>query len=183
MQRNTSPPVFRRGVLENIAKRCFQAGVVGLRRTSNIKIGVVNTRRTDSSNKKRILGSLVATTMRENQIKNIGYLKDRRRELRNNLTPAEATLWNELKSGKLADRKFRRQHSIANYIVDFYCPAEKLIVELDGEVHNDAMQSVRDFERDERLKALGNRIIRFENKQMFKDMEGVLRVIADNFRE
>ena len=121
--------------------------------------------------------------MRENQIKNIGYLKDRRRELRNNLTPAEATLWNELKSGKLADRKFRRQHSIANYIVDFYCPAENLIVELDGEVHNDAMRSVRDFERDERLKALGNRIIRFENKQMFKDMEGVLRVIADNFRE
>jgi len=168
--RNTSPPVFRRGALENIAKQCFQAGVVG-------------SRRTDNSNKKRILVSLIAIVMRENQIKNVSYLKDRRKELRNNLTPAEATLWNELKCGKLADRKFRRQHSIANYIVDFYCPSEKLIVELDGEVHNDAMQSANDFERDERLRALGNRIVRFENKLVFKDMEGVLRGIADNFRE
>ena len=120
--------------------------------------------------------------MRENQVNNISYLKDRRKGLRNNLTPAEATLWNELKGSKLADRKFRRQHSIGNYIVDFYCPSEKLIVELDGEVHNDAMQSAYDYDRDESLKALGNRIIRFENKLVFKDMEGVLRVIADNFR-
>ena len=119
--------------------------------------------------------------MRENQLNNVNYLKGRRKELRNNLTPAEATLWNELRAGKLADRKFRRQHSIANYIVDFYCPAEKLIVELDGAVHNDAMQSAHDFERDEQLRALGNRIVRFENKLVFKDMGGVLRTIVDNF--
>ncbi len=122
-------------------------------------------------------------TVRDNQINNVSYLKGRRKGLRNNLTPAEAMLWNELKGGKLAGRKFRRQHSIANYIVDFYCPVEKLIVELDGEVHNDAMQSAHDFERDERLRSLGNRIVRFENKIVFKDMEGVLMVIVENFRE
>ncbi|MFI5384261.1 MAG: endonuclease domain-containing protein [Methanosarcina thermophila] len=73
--------------------------------------------------------------MRQNQIKNISYLKARRKELRENLTPAEAALWNVLKSSQFKNRKFRRQHSIGKYIVDFYCPAEKLIIELDGAVH------------------------------------------------
>ena len=67
------------------------------------------------------------------------------------MTTAEATLWKVLKNGSLQNRKFRRQHSIGKYIVDFYCPAEQLIIELDGEVHNDPMRSSADAERDQNL--------------------------------
>jgi very-short-patch-repair endonuclease len=59
--------------------------------------------------------------------------KEYRRRLRNNLTPAEATLWLALKNKQLAGRRFKRQVSINHYIVDFYCPSEKLVIELDGE--------------------------------------------------
>ena len=61
---------------------------------------------------------------------NLPYLKGRRKELRKNLTPAEAGLWKMLKNKQLYGLKFRRQHSIENYIIDFYCPAIKLIIEL-----------------------------------------------------
>ena len=80
------------------------------------------------------------------------YLKDNRKALRNNLTSAEATLWNHLKQKQLQGRKFRRQHSILNYIVDFYCPKEKLIIELDGANHLNFAQSLKDKERDNELK-------------------------------
>lgn len=63
-------------------------------------------------------------------------LKEKRRNLRKSLTPAEAFLWKHLKAKKLRGRRFTRQHSIGRYIVDFYCAKEKLIIELDGEVHN-----------------------------------------------
>ncbi|MHA6250128.1 endonuclease domain-containing protein [Pontibacter sp. CAU 1760] len=59
------------------------------------------------------------------------YLKENRRELRHNLTPAEAELWKHLQGSQLAGRKFRRQHSIGNFILDFYCSSEKMAIELD----------------------------------------------------
>ncbi|MEL6536768.1 MAG: DUF559 domain-containing protein, partial [Bacteroidota bacterium] len=64
------------------------------------------------------------------------YLKERRQALRNNLTSAEATLWIFLKGRQLEGKKFRRQPSIGNYIVDFYCPEEQLVIELDGGLHD-----------------------------------------------
>jgi very-short-patch-repair endonuclease len=102
--------------------------------------------------------------------------------LRNNLTPAEAALWKMLKGRALQNRKFRRQHGIENFIVDFYCPEEQLIIELDGEVHNDPVQSLYDSERSQRLAALGNTIIRFENKLVFADPTAVLHAIIDSFK-
>ena len=72
--------------------------------------------------------------MRE-RLNNKTVLEPRRKKLRRNLTPAEAFLWTVLKNSNLAGRKFRRQHSVGNYILDFYCDSEKLVVELDGEVH------------------------------------------------
>lgn len=60
-------------------------------------------------------------------------LRNNRKELRQNLTSAEAFLWKHLQNKKFEGRKFRRQHSIDNFIVDFYCTSEKLIIELDGE--------------------------------------------------
>lgn len=107
--------------------------------------------------------------------------RDRRKELRSHLTPAEAALWQMLKNSQLKDRKFRRQHGISCYIVDFCCPAENLIIELDGEVHNDPQQAEYDRERDVCLQQLGFKILRFENKQVFRHAEAVLHIIASTF--
>jgi very-short-patch-repair endonuclease len=82
------------------------------------------------------------------QIFNRGYLKKARRDLRKNLTPAEATLWLMLKNKQLEGRRFRRQFSIGNFIVDFYCPSEKLVIELDGANHFTNSGSNADFIRD-----------------------------------
>ena len=71
------------------------------------------------------------------RLHNQKHLKLRRRRLRNAATPAERALWLMLKGRQLGGRKFRRQHSIGPYIVDFYCPGERLIVELDGAVPDD----------------------------------------------
>ena len=79
-------------------------------------------------------------------------LRERRKLLRNEGTPAEATLWNCLKNSQLEGRKFRRQHSVENYILDFYCVSEKLAVELDGQEHFTIHGSRHDDDRDRVLK-------------------------------
>ena len=109
------------------------------------------------------------------------YLKDRRQVLRNNLTSAEAVLWTLIKGKQLDGRKFRRQHSIENYIVDFYCPAEKLVIELDGSVHDNPGQANADYIRDEYLKASGFKILRIENQAVFDQPETVLDNIKTLF--
>ncbi|MDX2002842.1 MAG: DUF559 domain-containing protein [Chitinophagales bacterium] len=119
--------------------------------------------------------------MRPNQMHNRTYLKQARRDLRNNLTPAEATLWQCLKNSQLLGRKFRRQHSIENYIVDFYCPTEKLVIELDGGIHLDAIVMENDLARDARLLQLGYRVLRFQNDMVFNCPEQVLEEIAKHF--
>ena len=108
-------------------------------------------------------------------------LKDLRRQNRNNLTPAEAELWKHLQSGKLDGKKFRRQHSVGNYILDFYCPQEKLGIELDGKVHFNDNAFEADSARTEYLNTLNIKIIRFENKDVFEQLEGVLEEIRQNF--
>lgn len=106
-----------------------------------------------------------------------------RKSLRNNGTSAEAFLWNYLKGSKLEGRKFRRQHSIKRFIVDFYCPSEKLIVELDGQVHfNEAAQEY-DRKREKELEELGFTVIRFENKMVFDFLPSVLKDIKDHFKK
>lgn len=113
---------------------------------------------------------------------NIPYLRSNRARLRKNMTEAERILWSVLKGKKLGGRKFRRQHSIGYYIVDFYCVSEKLIIELDGQHHFTVKGKAKDKERDEHLKLFGIKILRFENKQVLKDLTGVLKVIKENFR-
>jgi very-short-patch-repair endonuclease len=109
------------------------------------------------------------------------YLKEFRKELRSNLTPAEAELWNHLKGSRLNGRKFRRQHSIENFILDFYCPSERLAIELDGQIHYNTIAEQFDADRDETLKSLGIKVIRFENKEVFQNLEGILQEIAACF--
>ncbi len=118
----------------------------------------------------------------KNQIHNRKYLETFRKDLRNNGTSAEAFLWRYLSRSQQEGRKFRRQHSIGNYIVDFYCPREKLIIELDGEVHNNTNVEEKDLIRTNYIESLGFTVIRFENKIVFNHLSSVLKEIKDNFR-
>ena len=110
-------------------------------------------------------------------------LKPLRSFLRKNSTSAEAALWILLKSRKLEGRKFRRQQSINNYIVDFYCPSENLIIELDGDPHGDYIQIEKDKIRDRYLEKLGLTVLRFENRFVFQETEYVLKEIKGKFKD
>ncbi|MGB0175551.1 MAG: endonuclease domain-containing protein [Owenweeksia sp.] len=110
------------------------------------------------------------------------HLKETRRKLRNNLTPAEATLWKHLQRKQLEGRKFRRQHSVGNYILDFYLPAEKLSVELDGASHFTPAGEENDSVRDSYLAVVGITVLRFENKLVFEHIDTVLDTICRNFK-
>ena len=120
--------------------------------------------------------------MSKKQIHNRKYLETFRKDLRNNGTSAEAFLWKYLQRSQLEGRKFRRQHSIGNYIVDFYCPKEKLIIELDGKYHNKPEIIKKDQVRTEYLENLDFTVIRFENKMVFDHLPSVLNGIKDNFK-
>ncbi len=109
-------------------------------------------------------------------------MKTNRRELRNNLTPAEAELWKHLQNGKLEGRKFRRQHSIGHCIADFYCPSEKLVIELDGQTHFTYPGFDSDEKRTAYLNSLGYTVVRFENKYVFQSLEEVLEEIKTHFK-
>ncbi|WP_422349002.1 endonuclease domain-containing protein [Flagellimonas sp.] len=108
-------------------------------------------------------------------------LKPYRKDLRKNLTPAEAFLWTKLQRKQLDGRKFRRQHSIDNFIVDFYCASEKLIIELDGQVHFNAVAQEKDYLRTQHLEGLGLTVLRFENRMVFENLASVLREIREHF--
>jgi very-short-patch-repair endonuclease len=108
-------------------------------------------------------------------------LKRRRRSLRRSLTPGEATLWKFIKNSKLSGRKFRRQHSVGPFILDFYCVEERLAVELDGEVHRNDQAEIYDYKRKLFLNASGIKVIRFENFLIFDDIDHVLGIIETHF--
>jgi len=105
-------------------------------------------------------------------------LLERRRDLRKNQTKAEEILWFELRNNKLG-AKFKRQHSIGGYIIDFYCQKYKLIVELDGEVHNTKEAKEYDAVRDKFFNELGYKVVRFKNEEVEKDVEKVLDKIRN----
>ena len=112
---------------------------------------------------------------------NLPQKKEDRRTLRNSLTPAEATLWKALKNGQIAGRKFRRQHSIGTYVLDFYCPEERLAVELDGAGHFTASGNLHDATRTDYLETLGIRVLRFENKLIWTGLDSILQSIESSF--
>ncbi len=97
------------------------------------------------------------------------------RYLKRNMTDAERLLWYYLRGRR--DYSFRKQAPIGNYVVDFLCVGKKLIIELDGEQHGDAVHRAHDLLRDEFLKQHGYRIIRFWNDEIFKNMDSVLHAI------
>lgn len=98
------------------------------------------------------------------------------KDLRRNMTEAEMLLWNYLKNG-VHGLKFRRQHPIGIYIADFYCHKIKLIVEIDGGVHDKKEIKEYDLKRENDLKNWGYKIIRFTNERVFSEINNVLAEI------
>lgn len=105
------------------------------------------------------------------------HMLQRCRELRRRLTDAEALLWSLLRNQQLKGMKFRRQHPHGSFIVDFYCHAARLAIELDGGVHALPEQSWRDSQRTRALEAEGIHVLRFWNHEVLKNTEGVLETI------
>ncbi|GAB5536907.1 MAG: hypothetical protein Rubg2KO_31560 [Rubricoccaceae bacterium] len=108
----------------------------------------------------------------------LSYQTPARRFLRSHGTHAEAVLWLRLKNRQLERHRFRRQYGIGPYILDFCCPAVGLAIELDGAVHDMPSSLVYDAARTDALADEGLRVLRFENRRVFEDLEGVLEEIA-----
>ena len=99
------------------------------------------------------------------------------RFLRKNMSPTEKMLWRELRNKHLAGYKFRRQHPVGQFIVDFYCVEARLIIEIDGSIHDKAEVYERDSNRTAELERLGLKVIRFTNEEVINDIESVLHTI------
>ena len=101
-------------------------------------------------------------------------LVEKARELRKKQTPAEEVMWAMLRDRQFMDLKFRRQHQIGNYIADFYCDEQKLVVELDGPIHETEARKKHDAKRDAYLSSMGNTVVRLSNDLVLSDPQGAL---------
>jgi len=107
-------------------------------------------------------------------------LKNLARDLRKNATDAERRRWSKIRGKQLKEYQFYRQKNIGDYIVDFYCPAAKLIVEIDGGQHYSEANIVKDEARDKFLSDLGFSVLRFSNSDVLKNFEGVVTDIYNH---
>ena len=108
-------------------------------------------------------------------------IKERRKELRNNMTAEEKIIWKYIKNNQLGV-KFRRQHSIDYYIADFYCSELKIVIEIDGSQHYSEDGIEYDMEREEFMKSIGIRTIRFSNYDVLNNIEGVVEKIKEEIK-
>src|SRR6266403_4764291 len=99
------------------------------------------------------------------------------RRLRRKLTDAERKLWSRLRNCQVADLKFRRQHPLGDRIVDFFCQEAKLGIELDGSGHSSYRGQTSDLDREIDLYEKGIRVLRFQNTDVFNNLDGVLNAI------
>ena len=102
------------------------------------------------------------------------------REVRHRQTEAEQKLWSLLRNRQLKGRKFRRQHAIANYVVDFYCNESKLAIELDGNFHLETEAKEYDNSRTVLLNEIGITVLRFWNEEVINDSAQVLQKISEH---
>lgn len=103
--------------------------------------------------------------------------KSNARKLRCTMTDAEILLWSRIRRKQICNIQFYRQKPIAHYIVDFYAPSVKLVIELDGEQHFETEHMKRDIERDDYLKRMGITVLHFTNFQLFKEFDSVMEAI------
>ncbi len=106
---------------------------------------------------------------------------ERASRLRSNMTSAEELLWNKLKGKQVLGLRFRRQHPVSKYIVDFYCHSAKLVIELDGKIH--LAKKEQDKERTKEIEELGLLIIRFQNEEVEKKIDEVVVKVKDKVKE
>ena len=104
------------------------------------------------------------------------------RRLRREMTLPEVLLWTSIRGGRIDGVRFRRQHPIGPYVLDFYCAAAKLALEIDGSAHDQPDQMRHDRARDEWLAAQGFRVLRVPAKSVLDDVDGVCRMIQAELR-
>lgn len=110
------------------------------------------------------------------RVYNLTKFKERRRELRKRETSQENLLWEKLRNRKLG-AKFRRQHDVGGYILDFYCAEKRLIIEIDGGIHKNKENQEYDKVRDKYFRELNFKVLRFNNEEIDKNVERVLEKI------
>ena len=110
------------------------------------------------------------------RIRTTANIQKRAKELRQTMTLAENTLWQHLRNKQLNGLKFRRQHPLGPFIADFYCAACRLVIELDGAIHD--TQQAQDAARTEQFEDYGYRVIRFHNDLVLNEIEQVLTAIV-----
>jgi very-short-patch-repair endonuclease len=108
-------------------------------------------------------------------------IRDRARQLRNDMTAPERTLWSVLRNGQLDGYRFRRQHPVGDFIVDFFCPAARLVIEVDGDSHEDQMRY--DRRRSRWLAGQKDyRVLRVSNLDVMSNLEGVYDLVLETLR-
>lgn len=110
-------------------------------------------------------------------------LKPFSRALRTSMTDAEQCLWWRIRNKQLAGLQFYRQKPLLSFIVDFYCPRAKLVVELDGAQHLEVDHLKKDVARDEALAKLGIKVLRFDDRQVLTEVDAVVAVIYEVVKE
>ena len=106
--------------------------------------------------------------------KQFSIYKDIRQKNRNEMPRAEYILWNQLRGKKLNGYKFRRQYSVGQYVVDFYCPRVKLAIEIDGDSHFNVKAAQKDEIRSAFIDTKGIRLLRFTNLEIYNDLDSVI---------
>ena len=114
---------------------------------------------------------------------NRGKQTTTRKYLRNNATKAEKLLWSKLKRSQILDYKFRRQQDVGSYILDFYCAKARLAIEIDGETHIKPDEIEYDKNRQREIEELGIHFLRFTNRDVFDNLDGVLQTISEKLLE
>ncbi|HNX66142.1 MAG TPA: endonuclease domain-containing protein [Bacteroidales bacterium] len=94
--------------------------------------------------------------------------------LRKDQTEAEKIIWQSLRRRQIEGLRFRRQHPINNFVADFYCHEAKLVIEIDGGVHDDPEQKEKDLARQQIINDFGIKVLRFKNEEIFNDIESVI---------
>jgi very-short-patch-repair endonuclease len=109
--------------------------------------------------------------------------KTKARFLRNIMTPSENILWDHIRKKRLSGIIFRRQHPISQFIVDFYCHEAKLVIEIDGDIHENQENKEYDENRTFELEKLGLKVIRFKNEMITDNINEVLKILQEEIKD
>jgi very-short-patch-repair endonuclease len=125
----------------------------------------------------KLVARRLILVLRKELVRLNGFVVNRARSLRKRATERERILWRHLRNRNFAGYKFRRQHPIDPYTLDFYCPTAKLAIELDGDGHNYRDGQMRDQRREKFLANKGIAVVRFWNHQVREELDSVLQAI------